>query len=86
MIEQKVPKMIAIGVHAGLFAQTCWPEELEGLQGAKSCLALGHCHGAAGHWKRKRKNDQRLYIEYHMHKWQVSDSWIHSGGLESGYA
>jgi len=29
MIEQEVPKMIAIGIHAGFLAEAGWPKELE---------------------------------------------------------
>jgi len=51
MIEEKVPEVVAIGIHSGLLAQAGGPEELEGLQGAKGRLALGHRHRAAGHCK-----------------------------------
>lgn len=54
MIEEKVPKVVAVGIHAGLLAQTGWPKELKGLQGTQGGLALGHRHRAAGHCKWKR--------------------------------
>lgn len=54
MIEEKVPKVIAVRIHSGLLAQAGGPEELEGLQGAQGSLTLGHRHRAAGHCKWKK--------------------------------
>lgn len=62
MIEEKVPEVVAIGIHSGLLAQAGGPEELEGLQGAKGRLALGHRHRAAGHWYGPA--DARYYFQY----------------------
>lgn len=49
MIEQKVPKVVAVGIEAGLLAQARGPEEGKGLQRSQRRLALGHRHRATGH-------------------------------------
>lgn len=49
MIEEEIPKMIAIGIHAGLLAQARGSKELKRLQRAQRCLTFCNRHRAAGH-------------------------------------
>lgn len=49
MIEEEIPKVIAVGIHAGLLAQASGSKELKGLQRAQRRLTFCNSHRAAGH-------------------------------------
>ena len=49
VVDQEILELVAVGVHAGLLAQTRRLEEGEGLERSEGGLALGHGRGGAGH-------------------------------------
>ena len=55
MIEQKVSKIVAIGIDSGLLAQARRSKERKRLKRPESCLTFRNCHGAACDWKEKWK-------------------------------
>lgn len=59
VVEQKISEVVAVGIHARLFAQARGPEEGKRLQCSKGRLTLGHCRGAAGYWKREEPRRRR---------------------------
>lgn len=60
MIEQKIPEMIAIGIHAGLLAQAGGAKELKCLQRTQRRLAFCDRHRAAGHCKDNERDSQAI--------------------------